>query len=116
MTKPLFSGRIPPDLHQRVEERRKITGESKTDILVGALAKFLDFPLDYLDPEEIKALGEGIKDLKERFEKLESLVEEKFKALEEKVERLRLSKSLPDRPLQKQDDIFYDLSDFLKRV
>lgn len=38
---PFFSGRIPPELLVRIEQRIQETGESKTDILVAALSAYL---------------------------------------------------------------------------
>jgi hypothetical protein len=45
-TKPFFSGRIPQELFNCVEEHSKKTGISKTDILVKALSLFLDRPIE----------------------------------------------------------------------
>lgn len=43
MPSPFFSGRIPQELFDHVEAHRKSTGESKTDVLVKALAAYTGF-------------------------------------------------------------------------
>jgi predicted transcriptional regulator len=45
MANPFFSGRIPPDLYQRVEEFAAETNQSKTRILILALSAYLDHPI-----------------------------------------------------------------------
>lgn len=42
---PFFSGRIPQELLDRVEKHVQETGESKTNILIQALATYLEFPI-----------------------------------------------------------------------
>ena len=43
---PFFSGRIPQGLYDRIEEYRKETDESKTDVLIRALAKYVEYELE----------------------------------------------------------------------
>ena len=45
-TNPFFSGRIPQGLYDRIEEYRKETDESKTDVLIRALAKYVEYELE----------------------------------------------------------------------
>lgn len=45
MPNPFFSGRIPPDLHQCIEQHIIKTKESKTQVLINALAAYLNHPL-----------------------------------------------------------------------
>ena len=46
MANPFFSGRIPQELLYHVEKYRESTGETKTDVLVQALATYTEFQLD----------------------------------------------------------------------
>lgn len=43
---PFFSGRIPVELNKAIENYIEKTGESKTQILINALSKYLEFPLE----------------------------------------------------------------------
>lgn len=45
---PFFSGRIPQELYDRAEEYVSQTGKPKTQILIEALATYLEFPVDDL--------------------------------------------------------------------
>lgn len=45
MPNPFFSGRIPQDLDERIKQYVAETGESKTDILINALATYLNYPV-----------------------------------------------------------------------
>ena len=49
-TNPFFSGRIPQGLYHRIEEYRKETDESKTDVLIKALAKYVEYELEEDQP------------------------------------------------------------------
>jgi hypothetical protein len=44
-TNPFFSGRIPQELFDKVEEFCKETSRSKTEILINALSEYLKFPI-----------------------------------------------------------------------
>lgn len=41
MASPFFSGRIPQELYERVEQHIKESGEGKTQILINALSQYL---------------------------------------------------------------------------
>jgi hypothetical protein len=45
MPSPFFSGRIPVDLNNRINQHVAETGESKTQILINALAAYLNYPV-----------------------------------------------------------------------
>ncbi len=45
MANIFFSGRIPPDLYNKVEQHCNEFGESKTKVLIDALATYLNFPI-----------------------------------------------------------------------
>lgn len=47
---PFFSGRIPQALSDAIEDHRKQTEESKTDVLTRALAKYINFELEESKP------------------------------------------------------------------
>ena len=49
-TNPFFSGRIPQRLYDRIEDYRKETDESKTDVLIRALAKYVGYELEEDQP------------------------------------------------------------------
>ena len=49
-TNPFFSGRIPQGLYDRIEDYRKETDESKTDVLIRALAKYVGYELEEDQP------------------------------------------------------------------
>lgn len=59
-TNPFFSGRIPQDLYDHIEEYREQTAESKTEILIRALAQYVDYPLEGNTPPPIKQTFEEI--------------------------------------------------------
>jgi hypothetical protein len=72
MANPFFSGRIPQNLHNKVEEYLKESGKAKTDLLIEALGAYLNFPVEIKktinDSEE---LWKAIEELQEKVEKLE---------------------------------------------
>jgi hypothetical protein len=45
MANPFFSARIPPDLFQTIEQHIAKTGESKTQVLIKALAAYVNHPI-----------------------------------------------------------------------
>ncbi|MEM7581303.1 MAG: hypothetical protein AAF316_15965 [Cyanobacteria bacterium P01_A01_bin.80] len=73
MGNPFFSGRIPKELFQKAEQYIKENDMTKTDLLIEALAQYLNFSLKRNIPESEITL-EMFNDLKERLEKLESIV------------------------------------------
>ena len=72
MANPFFSGRIPKELLDHVEQHRESTGETKTDVLVKALAAYTGFQLD--EKGEIAPPASITSELLERLEKLEAHV------------------------------------------
>jgi hypothetical protein len=54
MANPFFSGRIPQDLFQTIEQHIAKTGESKTQVLVKALAAYVNHPIKI---EEVSISG-----------------------------------------------------------
>jgi hypothetical protein len=42
---PFFSGRIPQDLHDRIQDHCSKTGETKTQVLINALSAYLKHPV-----------------------------------------------------------------------
>ncbi|AFZ15756.1 hypothetical protein Cri9333_5001 (plasmid) [Crinalium epipsammum PCC 9333] len=73
MPSPFFSGRIPEDLNERIQQHCAETGESKTQVLLNALSKYLDFPIK---PPATTGIST------ERFSQLERRVTELEKKLE----------------------------------
>jgi uncharacterized FlgJ-related protein len=66
MTNPFVAGRIPPDLHEKLNEFCIKSGKSKTEVFIEALAEYLEYtltgpvkPRGYITTEEFeKALNE----------------------------------------------------------
>jgi preprotein translocase subunit SecD len=73
MASPFFSGRIPQELSDRISQHCAETGESKTQVLINALSKYLDFPI-----KPPASTGISV----EMFTKLEQRVAELEKKLE----------------------------------
>jgi hypothetical protein len=78
-TKPFFSGRIPQDLFDVIEQRTKETGESKTQILIQALAAYTGFDLsdtpkgsDHSLKQKVELLSAEIETIKARLKEIES--------------------------------------------
>ncbi len=67
---PFFSGRIPKDLSDRINQYCAETGESKTHILINALAKYLDFPINPLTTTGVSI--EMFSELEKRVTELEN--------------------------------------------
>ena len=73
MPNPFFSGRVPQDLYDRIEDRIKATGEGKTQFLIAALSQYLGYKL----PESnINISNLEIVEIKERLASLENMVGE----------------------------------------
>lgn len=66
---PFFSGRIPKPLWEAIESYREQTNESKTDILIKALAQYIGYQLD----ENFPTVPPIQKTLEEIFQRLEYL-------------------------------------------
>ena len=72
MANPFFSGRIPQNLHDRVEQYISESGKSKTELLINALSNYLDFPVEAKQTNNSNdELWIVVKELQERIEKLE---------------------------------------------
>ena len=69
---PFFSGRIPQELLAQVEKHIQDTRESKTNILIQALAAYLNFPIQLSSPSN-STLEKRLNDLEQQVEKLLSL-------------------------------------------
>ncbi len=74
MANPFFSGRIPPDLLDRVEKHCAETGETKTDILINALATYFDHPVAPRNTPTIEVSKQMFAALEERVAILENLL------------------------------------------
>ena len=75
-TNPFFSGRIPKGLDDRIEEYRKYTNESKSEVLIRALAKYVDYQLEETAPQ-IPPIREEFEKLYRRIEAIESQLSKK---------------------------------------
>jgi hypothetical protein len=73
MPNPFFSGRIPQDLYDRIEDHIKVSGESKTRLLVAALSKYVNF-----EPSVATTSFSEITDIKARLQSLELMVYELY--------------------------------------
>lgn len=78
MASPFFSGRIPKDLLERVEKHCAETGESKTDVLVYALAAYLDHPVAPRNNSTVEVSKDMFVALEERVATLENLLKQKI--------------------------------------
>ncbi len=75
MANPFFSGRIPQDLYDQIEQRKAQTGESKTDILINALAAYLNYPLVPRSTPTSEVSKEMFAALEERVAMVEKFIE-----------------------------------------
>ena len=76
VTNPFFAGRIPHGLNDRIEEYRKYTNESKSEVLIRALAKYVEYQLEE-KPPEIPPIREEFDRIYKRLEILETQLEKK---------------------------------------
>lgn len=81
MPNPFFSARIPPDLLEKIEKHIAETGESKTQILIKALAAYVKHPI------EIQAAGASGGVSLEMF----SALEDRVAGLEQLLQKSELS-------------------------
>ena len=91
--KPFFSGRISPDLFERVERHCAETGDTKTDVLVKALAAYLNCPTEpsfkiLRANEDIKVLEDRLESIKLSLEESKLNTEERFKSVHERFNTL----------------------------
>ena len=72
MPNPFFSARIPQDLLDKIEQRIAETGESKTQILIKALAAYVNHPVEIQEPPVTKGVSmEMFASLEDRVANLE---------------------------------------------
>lgn len=72
MASPFFSGRIPQELYDRVDQHIKESGEGKTQILINALSQYLGVEISTPKPSNINDLFlSELESLKERVSSLE---------------------------------------------
>lgn len=72
---PFFSGRIPQNLHDAIEKRIAETGESKTNILVNALAAYLEHQIEPIKTTS-NSVEERLAQLEQRLEVIDELSKE----------------------------------------
>lgn len=77
-TNPFFSGRIPQELHSKVEEYCSNTGKTKTELLIYALSTVLDFPIT---SQNTKLPSQSIETINDLF----NLLEQRVQDLEQKT-------------------------------
>lgn len=79
---PFFSGRIPQPLFDAIEDYRKQTGESKTEVLTKALAQYVKYELE----EEKLSIPPIQKTFDEIFSRLEKIENELFNFVRDEKE------------------------------
>ncbi len=72
---PFFSGRIPQDLHDRIQQHCETTGESKTQVLINALAAYLNHPLKLENPSSTGISHQEFAALQEQVAALEKSIQ-----------------------------------------
>lgn len=72
-TKPFIAARIPEDLNTRLEEHSESTGERRTQALINALAKYLNFAPSSKNEE---SAGDRLSILEKKVTELESILKE----------------------------------------
>lgn len=80
-SKPFISARIPDDLNHQLEVRADAEGKSKTDILIGALAEYLDAD----GSNKSKTTNQSVRDLERNFGYFQRWVIDKVTKIEDKV-------------------------------
>ena len=73
MVRPQIAIRLPVPLMEKLNAYVKRTGASKTEVMVGALAQYLDFP-------ESIPLSQRVSEMEKRMEELEAEVRRKPQA------------------------------------
>ena len=73
MASPFFSGRIPQELYDRVDQHIKESGEGKTQILINALSQYLGVEISTLKSSNVNTdlLLSELESLKDRVSLLE---------------------------------------------
>jgi hypothetical protein len=92
MASPFFSGRIPQDLYDRIEQHTKETGENKTQVLINALSTYLSYEVPKLGKSNIA----DIELIKDRISLLELSMVELRENSGTRVKQMSLLDSLPD--------------------
>lgn len=70
MAKPQIAIRLPPDLMDKLNSYVTRTGTSKTEVMAGALAQYLNSP-------ESMPFSQRVTDLERRMEELEKMMKAK---------------------------------------
>lgn len=87
---PFFSGRIPQKLLDAIENYRAVTGKSKTDVLVSALAQYVGFQLPEVEVKKVP--------IDEKFEEV-------FRRLDKHEERISKLESQPKKVETKHNQL-----------
>jgi hypothetical protein len=74
MPNPFFSARIPENLNKRVEDFIKETGKAKTEILIEALALYLDCPVEIKKTITNEEIWQAIDELRSKVNVLEESI------------------------------------------
>jgi vacuolar-type H+-ATPase catalytic subunit A/Vma1 len=98
MANPFFSGRIPQELFDRVEKHVQEAGESKTNILVQALAAYLNFPIQ-VNKASDSNLERRVQELEQQAIKLLSLDKDIYE-----IKQIILSQSQVDNSVITTDN------------
>lgn len=87
VTKPFLAARIPEDLNTKLEEHSASTGEGKTQAVINALARYLNFTPESKSEE---SAGDRLSLLEKKVAELENLVKEpkQFSPLEDNPSRI----------------------------
>ncbi|MBD2103641.1 YlcI/YnfO family protein [Leptolyngbya sp. FACHB-261] len=62
MANPFIGVRIPPELHQAIIERMQATGQSRSEIVIAALEKYLEI---HPCPDRLTLIEKRLSDLEE---------------------------------------------------
>jgi len=73
VTKPFLAARIPEDLNTKLEEHSASTGEGRTQVVINALAKYLNFTPESKSEE---SAGDRLSLLEKKVAELENLIKE----------------------------------------
>jgi hypothetical protein len=92
---PFFSGRIPKDLHERIAKYTEETGESKTQLLINALATYLNYPVQSTNSASA-SVDQRLTELEQRVLILDELSGEVAKLRSLLLERVSSFDNKPD--------------------
>ena len=102
MASPFFSGRIPQDLYNKAEAFIKESGKTRTDVLIEALASYLQHPIENQKPVGNQDLWNAIQELQRKVELLERaalkthVIEVDNKQNNDKYDQLTLLQETPE--------------------